>query len=421
MSSAEQQLERAGTPATSGSATDRLGQPRPTGADDAGVGQPKPRRRLTLPRLSLRIALAIAGCLVLTAAGDWLWHWWTHDRFLQSTDDAFLQADQVAVSARVPGLVEQVLVTDNQAVSAGQPLLRIDDRDTRARLEQAVAQAGQAKAGIAQAEAQIRQQEAQIAHAQAMLEGAKSQLAFADRQVTRYAQLAASGAETSESYEQRRQNRDQARAQVTQDAASLLAAQRQIGTLQTQIEQASAQVEQAQAQGRQAQVDLDATVVTARIDGRIGDKTVQAGQFVQTGTRLMTIVPVQNLYVVANFKETQIHDMRIGQSATIDVDALDGRELHGLVESFSPGTGSNFALLPSNNATGNFIKIVQRVSVRIRVDADARAREVLVPGLSAAVAVDTTGTADPARVAGHVNAVEAPRMADPTRRQGATP
>jgi membrane fusion protein, multidrug efflux system len=358
---------------------------------------------------------------VLAAGGDWLWHWWTHDRFLQSTDDAFLQTDQVAVSARVPGLVEQVLVTDNQAVSAGQPLLRIDDRDTRARLEQAVAQADQAKAGIAQAEAQIRQQEAQIAQAQAMLDGAKSQLAFADRQMTRYAQLAASGAETSESYDQRRQNRDQARTQVTQDAASLLAAQRQIGTLQAQIEQASAQIEQAQAQGRQAQVDLDATVVTARIDGRIGDKTVQAGQYVQTGTRLMTIVPVQSLYIVANFKETQIRDMRIGQPATIDVDALDGRQLHGLVESFSPGTGSNFALLPPNNATGNFIKIVQRVSVRIRVDADARAREVLVPGLSAAVAVDTTGTADPARVAGNVKAMDAPHMADTTPREGATP
>jgi membrane fusion protein (multidrug efflux system) len=393
MSSTETQLQRANALGTSELPAERPPAPKREVSDNAAPAQSRAR-----PRRGLTIALVFGGCLVLAAGGDWLWHWWTHVRFLQSTDDAFLQADQVAVSSRVAGLVEEVMVTDNQAVSAGQPLLRIDDRDPRARLEQAMAQADQAKAGIAQAEAQMRQQDAQIAQAQAMLDGAQSQLAFADQQMARYAGLAASGAETRESYDQRRLNRDQARAQVAQDAAALLAAQRQIGTLQAQIKQAAAQIEQAEAQGRQAEVDLDATVINARISGRIGDKSVRAGQYVSIGTRLMTIVPVQNLYLVANFKETQIRDMLVGQPATIDVDALSGRQLHGVVESFAPGTGSNFALIPPNNATGNFTKIVQRVSVRIRIDADAQARAVLVPGLSVTVAVDTASPGDATRI-----------------------
>jgi membrane fusion protein (multidrug efflux system) len=334
---------------------------------------------------------------VLAAGGWWLFGWWTHGRFIESTDDATLQADEVAVSARVSGLVEQLLVKDNQSVAAGQLLVRIDDREPRARLEAARAQADQARAGIAQAAAQINQQQARIAQAQAALEGAQSQLAFADKEVARYARLAQSGAETGESYDQKKQSRNQARALVAQDTASLLSAQRQIGILQAQIRQAQAQIELADAQGRQAQVDLDATLVRARVAGRIGDKSVQAGQYVQTGTRLMSVVPVNDLYVVANFKETQMRDMRVGQPATIDIDALGGRQLHGVVESFAPGTGSEFALIPPNNATGNFTKIVQRVTARIHVDLDTRAREVVVPGMSVTIAVDTISAADPQR------------------------
>jgi membrane fusion protein (multidrug efflux system) len=341
------------------------------------------------------VALIVALLAVLAGGGWWAWGWWTHGRFIESTNDAYLQADQVAVSARISGLVEQVAIKDHQAVEAGQLLVRIDDRDPRARLEVARAQIDQGRAGIAQAEAQIDQQRAQIDQAQAALLGARSQLAFAEKEAGRYARLAGTGAETGQSYDQKRQNRDQARAQVAQDKASLLSAQRQIATLQAQIRQSQAQIEQAQAQSRQAQVDLEATAVRARIAGRIGDKSVQAGQYVQTGTRMMSVVPVKDLYVVANFKETQMHDMRVGQPATIDVDALGGQALHGYIESFAPGTGSEFALIPPNNATGNFTKIVQRVSVRVHIDRDAAAGAIMVPGLSASVAVDTIGAADP--------------------------
>ncbi len=344
-----------------------------------------------------RVALLVALFAVLAGSGWWVWGWWTHGRFIESTNDAYLQADQVPVSARVSGLVQQVEIKDHQAVEAGQLLVQIDDRDPRARLEVAHAQIDQGRAGIAQAEAQINQQRAQIEQAQAALEGAQSQLAFAEKEAARYARLAGTGAETGQSYDQKRQNRDQARAQVAQNKASLLSAQRQIGTLQAQIRQSQAQIEQAQAQGRQAQVDLDATSVRARIAGRIGDKSVQAGQYVQTGTRMMSVVPVKDLYIVANFKETQMRNLRVGQPATIDVDALGSQALHGYVESFAPGTGSEFALLPPNNATGNFTKIVQRVSVRVHIDPDAGVSAILVPGLSATVAVDTIGAADPKR------------------------
>jgi membrane fusion protein (multidrug efflux system) len=334
--------------------------------------------------------LLVGGFVVLALVGRWGYQWWTHGRFVQSTNDAYLQADQVAVSTRVAGIVEKVFVGDNQPVHAGDPLVQIDDRDFRARLAQARAQADQGRAGIAQAEAQISQQEAQIAQAQAQLDGARAEARFADREAARYAQLVATGAEASERYDQMRQNRDQAHARLDQASASLLAAQRQIGALRALIQQGQAQIEQAEAQARQAQVDLESALVRASIDGRVGDRSVRVGQYVQPGTRMMSVVPVQSIYLVANFKETQVGLMRPGQPVTISVDALDGKDLRGVVDSFAPGTGAQFALIPPSNATGNFTKIVQRVPVRIRIEAGPDERQVLVPGLSVTASVDTS-------------------------------
>jgi membrane fusion protein (multidrug efflux system) len=329
--------------------------------------------------------------VVLIAAGAWGYQWGTHGRFVESTDDAYLQADQVAASPRIAGRVEKVFVADNQTVQAGDPLVQIDDRDYRARLEQAEAQADQGRAAVAQAEAQIHQQDAQIASAQAQLDGARAEVLFAEREVTRYTQLVATGAETSERFDQARENYDQAHARVEQTSAALLAAQRQVGTLRAQILQARAQIEQAEAVARAAQVDLDSTLVRSSIDGRVGDRSVRAGQYVQPGTRMMSVVPVQDIYLVASFKETQTGRMHPGQPVTISVDALGGKDLHGVVDSFSPGTGAQFALIPPSNATGNFTKIVQRVPVRIRLEAGPEERLVLVPGLSVVAAVDTSG------------------------------
>ena len=166
-------------------------------------------------------------------------------------------------------------------------------------------------------------------------------------------------------------------------------AQTQIDATSAQIAQARAQVEAAQASLRQAQLDVNDTTLYSPIAGRVGDRSVRIGQYVQPGTRLLTVVPVQSVYLEANFKETQIGHMMPGQRATLHVDALRGVDLHGVVDSFAPGTGAQFALLPPENATGNFTKIVQRVPVRIRVDADPQTRSLLLPGLSVTVDVDT--------------------------------
>jgi membrane fusion protein (multidrug efflux system) len=357
-----------------------------TSIKDAGPEKPSPLKN---PVIVGALVVVAAGLLVLAAI--WFIHYWTRGRFVESTNDAYVQADQVTVATRVSGFVDQVLVQDNQSVQAGQPLVRVDDRDPRAKMEQALAQVDQGRASVVQAVAQIRQQEAQIAQSEAQLSGAKTKAKYAEREATRYGPLAASGAETAEKYDQMRQNSDDADATIKQDKAAVLAAKRQIDTLKAQILTANAQIEQAQAQVRQAKVDLDATLVRASLDGRVGDKTVRVGQYVQPGTAMMTVVPVQNIYLVANFKETQRARMRAGQPATIKVDALGGKALHGVVESFSPGTGAQFALFPPNNATGNFTKVVQRIPTRIRIDAGPQARKVLAPGLSATVSVDTYG------------------------------
>jgi membrane fusion protein (multidrug efflux system) len=351
--------------------------------------EPPAQRPSPLESKRVKTALAIVVLTVLIVLGVLLVHWWTVGRFVQSTNDAFLQADQVAVASKEAGYVEQVLVADNQEVSAGQPLVRIDPRDAQAKLAQAEALVGQGRASILQAEAQLRQQEAAVAQAQAQLSGYRASAAFATREVDRYGPLVRSGAETAERLDQLRQSRDQANAQATAAIASLLAAERQVDTLRAQIQVAQATTEQAAAQARQAHNTVDDAVVRASIAGRIGDRTVRTGQYIQPGTRLMTVVPVQSIYLVANFKETQLGRMRPGQPVEIKVDALGDRKLKGVVESFSPGTAAQFALIPPNNATGNFTKIVQRVPVRIRIIAPTNVRPALLPGLSAEVAVDT--------------------------------
>jgi membrane fusion protein (multidrug efflux system) len=203
--------------------------------------------------------------------------------------------------------------------------------------------------------------------------------------------LTARGAHSIEELAQKRQTRDQDSAQVRTQEGQLLSAERQLGVQRAQLESDRAQVEQARAQVAQAEVDLQNTAISSSTDGRIGDRTVRVGQYVQAGTRLMSVVPIQGLYLVANFKETQIGLMRIGQPARIQVDAVSSGELHGTVQSFSPGTGAQFAILPPQNATGNFTKIVQRVPVRIEIESGPQARKVLVPGLSVTVTVDTLG------------------------------
>jgi membrane fusion protein (multidrug efflux system) len=334
------------------------------------------------------VLLGIAALLVIGGAIYGV-RWWTVGRFIESTDDAYLQADSVTIAPKVSGYVAEVYVVDNQAVKAGDPLVRLDRRQYQAVLEQANATIAARKADIARGAAELLQQQANIAQAKAQLEGARSSETHAAQEVKRYEPLVATGAETTEKLADLVNARNQAAATVAADVAAVQAAERQPATTQAQIEQARAQLEAAEASFRQAQLDTQDTIVRSTLDGRVGDRTVRVGQYAQPGTRFMTIVPVQDVYLEANYKETQISLMRVGQPATIHVDALSGTELHGTVVSFSPGTGSQFALLPPQNATGNFTKIVQRVPVRIHIDTGQETRNVLVPGLSVTVHVDT--------------------------------
>ncbi|WP_019450263.1 HlyD family secretion protein [Cupriavidus sp. BIS7] len=330
-----------------------------------------------------------AGVLLIVLALAYGMRWWLYGRFIESTDDAYIQADSVTIAPKVSGYVAEVLVRDNQQISVGQELVRLDNRQYQAAVDEAQATVASRQADVARAEADLTQQQAKIAQAAAEVDGARANARYAASQVERYAPLVKSGAETEERTAELGNAQTRAKTTLAANEAALRVEQSQTVTLKTRLEQARAQLEVAEASARQAQLNLGDTVVRATTAGRVADKGVRVGQFAQPGTRLLTVVPVQDLYLTANFKETQVGRMRPGQSVTLHVDALPGEKLHGVVDSLSPGTGSQFALLPAQNATGNFTKIVQRVPVRIHVDVPADARPVLVPGLSVMVDVDT--------------------------------
>ncbi|SEK25136.1 membrane fusion protein, multidrug efflux system [Sphingomonas palmae] len=368
------------------SASNGAAQQEPADLDEA------PKRKGLSSRAKL-ILLAIAAVL-LVAGAMWFIRYENHGKYLQETNDATVQADMVVVSPKVAGYVADVYVTDNQDVRAGQPLVRIDPRDAEAKAAQARAQVGVGVAQADSARAQIREQYAAIDQAEAQLAQARTKAAHDAAEVARYRPLAASGAETREKLAQLEATARQSAQEVAAQAAAVEAQRRRVGSIEGQVQQGLAQAQSSRAQLASANVDLGATVVKAAIAGRIGDKTVTIGQYVQTGTRLMSIVPLDKLYITANFKETQLALMRPGQPVSIHVDALDGIDLKGRVASFSPGTGAQFSILPPQNATGNFTKITQRVPVRISIEATPAVRRLLVPGLSVTVTVNTISAKD---------------------------
>ena len=362
-------------PATTGTASDT----------DASKGAAAPPARPS----KIRRFLVPAGIVLAIAAILAFVYWWLVGRFMQSTDDAYLQADSVIVAPKVSGYVTDVYVGDNVTVKAGDPLVRLDSRQYQAALDQAKATIDARKADIQRAQAAIPQQRAAIEQAKAQQQVATVSIRHAEDEVRRYGPLAKTGAESGDQLSVLVSNRDQARATLAADTAALDQAQGRMADLDAQLAQAQAQLEVAQASARQAQLDMQDTLIRSSLDGRIGDRTVRVGQYAQPGTRMMSVVPVQSIYLTANFKETQVGRMRAGQHASLHVDALGDTDIQGAVDSFAPGTGSQFALLPPENATGNFTKIVQRVPVRIRLDADEQTRKLLVPGLSVTVNVDT--------------------------------
>jgi membrane fusion protein (multidrug efflux system) len=360
----------------------------PTAPPPAQAAAPAPAKRKPLnPRV--RLGLVIGGGVLLLVVLIFGLEWFLHGRFMISTDDAYLRADSVTVSPRVTGYIDAIYVKENQHVTAGQPLLHIDKRNYQDTVSQQNASVAARVADLDAADSQIHKQEAEIAQSRAQVESARVKARFAREQAARYKSLHDQGADTEEKSAQFENESAQDAAAEAAATASLRAAEGQLGVLKSQREQATAQLQSAKAQVSTAQQNLDDTVIKASVEGVVGDDSARVGQFVQPGTRLMSIVPVTSVYLVANFKETQIKRMRIGQKARFKVDAIGGKEIEAEVESFAPGTGSQFALLPPENATGNFIKIVQRVPVRLHVLAPKDLAERLLPGLSVVVSVDT--------------------------------
>ncbi|WP_404477199.1 HlyD family secretion protein [Novosphingobium sp. BL-52-GroH] len=336
-----------------------------------------------------RLILMAAAAVIVVGGGLWGVRYMSFGRFQEETDDAFIQSDAITVAPKISGYVDKVFVSENQAVKAGAPLVLIDPRDYRAQASQSQAQIDVAKANVSGVVAQIDEQSASIDQARAQLAAAQAEADHAAREVARYRPLAATGAETRQQLAQLENEATQARAKTAEARAALSSAQKRVATLQAQKRQAEAQGEAARAQFAAANTDVEATILRATADGRIGSKSVRQGQFVQASTRLMSLVPDRSLYVTANFKETQLGLMRVGQPVSVEVDALPGVELRGVIESIAPGTGAQFSILPPQNATGNFTKIVQRIPVRIAINAGPETRKLLVPGMSVEASVDT--------------------------------
>ncbi|CAN5426323.1 HlyD family secretion protein [soil metagenome] len=362
------------------------------------VSTPAAAKRKGLP-LSKRTLLMVSAAVVVVVAGA---GFILTPRNTVSTEAAYVQADASSVAPRVRGLVAEVLVAHNQVVHKGDPLVRIDPQEFDARVAGAQADLQDAEAAALAAHAALTSLSADEALAAATVRSARTSIASADAQNVRaqadrarFDDLLASGTVARRDAEERRaaavsaqSDADKTRAEldVTRNQATVVTARREV--LIANLARAEASVARARAALDLARQDQTNAVIRAPIDGVVGDRQAEPGDYVQAGTRLMTIVPSTGLYVTANFKETQTGRMRVGQPADVEIDALPGVRLHGVVDSFAPGSGSSFALLPFEPGTGNFTKVVQRVPVRIRLDPGQAGLDRLRSGLSTTVKVD---------------------------------
>jgi membrane fusion protein, multidrug efflux system len=323
------------------------------------------------------------------------WSWWSEQGPVQTTDDAYVQGDFRALAARVPGYVTAVLVQDYQTVKAGQPLLEIEADDYQAKVDLARADLQARVAAVQIADASLRQQQNIIGEAASQVDVTESDLVLARVQLGRARSLLRTPAGTQSDVDETTARFSSSTATLASNQAALALARGQLEVLAAQRQQAEAEVSQAAASLKLAQIDLDHTVIRAPVDGRLGRRAVFTGQFVAAGTGVITITPLNSVWVAANFRETQLTNMRAGQPATVRIDSFPGEVLHGQVDTMSPASGGVTALLPPDNATGNFTKIVQRIPVKIRLDPQETLSGRLLPGMSAVVRVDVAQTRTP--------------------------
>ena len=341
---------------------------------------PRSRKRLIIP-----VLLAIATC-----AGGWEgYHWFTEGRFIIDTDDAYVKADTSTIAAKVSGYITAVAVSDNAQVTAGDLLARIDDGDYKLAVEAAVRKIDTQTATIARLATQAEAQKSVIAQAAAQLVAAKAEASRTAAELDRVTKLVQSNYGTQQRLEQAQADSDRAKASVDQASAAVTAARANLAVIEAQKAEALSTRAELQTALDRAKRDLSFSEIRAPFDGVIGNKAVQPGQYVQPGTRLLSLVPLGSVYVEANFKETQLNALTPGQPVDVYVDAYSNRHFEGAVESFAPASGSQFSLLPPENATGNFTKVVQRLPVRIKVPAKVADEGWLRPGLSVVVDVHT--------------------------------
>ncbi|HTH60771.1 MAG TPA: HlyD family secretion protein [Paraburkholderia sp.] len=330
------------------------------------------------------MALALgAVVLVLACAAS---YWYFVLRFVQSTDDAYVGGNVTVMAPRVSGFVTDILVRDNQFVRANQVLVRLDSRDYDAKLAQADAELQGARAAVAELQAKASLQTAVIDQQQAQQRASDAELTRSAQDRQRYRELVKDDAVSGQLVERADADYAKARASVQQSGAAVLAAQREQQVLAAQIADAQARVATADANRRLAALNVEYTTIRAPVDGYVGNRTARVGMLANVGVSLLTVVPASDLWVDANFKEDQLRRMRAGDRAVVELDA-SSEPLSGRVESVAPATGATFSVLPPENATGNFTKIVQRVPVRIRLDVPRERAGVLRPGLSATVTV----------------------------------
>jgi membrane fusion protein (multidrug efflux system) len=342
-------------------------------------------------RKILLVAVPALALVVALYAG---WNWWRVWRYQQSTDDAYIASDISLISPKIEGYIKEVQVQDNEQVAAGQVLFVIDDRDFAAKVAQTEAAVANEEAIVATFATRHDLQLAMIQQAEAMVTAAEAEVTRADLDQKRYVALITGEVATRQRFETAEADARKAQAVLLKARAALAAEKQQLVVLESQRREEEARLAQARATLQLARNDLDNTTIRAPVAGVAGNRAGQLGQYVKPGTQLLSVVPLPKVYVTANFKETQLTRMRPGQPAEVSVDAYPDQPITGRVESFAPASGAQFSLLPPDNATGNFTKIVQRVPVRIALPVDGPLATLLRPGLSVTVTIDTQAEGD---------------------------
>lgn len=342
-----------------------------------------------------RIGLLVGAAILLLGAAGWFgYQYVTVGRYLVSTDDAYVRADATTLAAKVSGYVASVDVADNTLVHAGDVIARIDNGDYRLAAEAARDKVATQQAAVGRIGQQITAQQAAVVQARAQLASARAVETRSQSELKRQQALAAKDFASRQTLEQAQSSQAQAIAAVHSAQAAVASAIATVGVLEAQQQEAERQLQELKTAQAKAERDLSFTVIRAPVDGVIGNRAVQVGDFVQPGQRLAAVVPLDSVYVDANFKETQVAGLRPGQPVDVSVDALPDHTITGVVASMSPASGSVFSLLPPDNATGNFTKIVQRLAVRVRLPAAVTDKRLLRPGMSVVVSVNTKANAE---------------------------